>query len=276
MIYLSASYLLSHAGYVGKDERGCLKKHLEITVDGHKLSVEYRNCESDDLIVFIHGLGCSSKSFHKAWDFDRLANYSLLAFDLSGFGLSDKPVNYSYAMEDQAELCRKVLEQFRTKRVHIVAHSMGGTIGLLLAQKFLSHSFINVEGNLIAEDSGLISRNTIKVSEQDFVNHGFFNLCQLLADYRENCFDLANAMPEAFYRSAESLVEWSDSGKLLNLFEELTIPRLYVYGQDNVSMPILQKLNIQTTTEQIPNSGHFPMIDNSDAFYSVVADFVKC
>ncbi len=253
-----------------------MKNHLEITIDGHTLSVEHRNCQSDDLIVFIHGLGCSSKSFYKAWDFNRIANYSLLAFDLLGFGLSDKSANYSYALSDQADLCRKLLEQFQTKRVHIVAHSMGGTIGLLLAQKFHSHSFINVEGNLIAEDSRLISRNTIKVSEHDFVNHGFFNLCQLLADYKENCFDLANAMPEAFYRSAESLVEWSDSGKLLNLFEALTIPILYVYGQENVSMPILQKLNAQTKTVQIPNSGHFPMIDNSDAFYSIVADFVKC
>ncbi len=52
------------------------------------------------------------------------------------------------------------------------------------------------------------------------------------------------------------------------------MPKLYVYGQENGSMPILQKLSVQTKTVQIPNSGHFPMI--ADAFYSVVADFVQC
>ena len=242
--------------------------------NGYKLSVRHRKCQSDDLIVFIHGLGCSSKSFHKAWDFGRLADYSLLAFDLPGFGLSEKPVNYSYAMEDQAELCLSTLEQFGTKRVHIVAHSMGGAIGVLLTQKFVPHSFVNVEGNLIAEDCGLVSRNTIKINEQDFVNYGFFDLCKLTADYKENSFDLVNTMPEAFYRSAESLVQWSDSGKLSNIFDQLTVPKLYVYGQENASMPILQKLNVKTQTKQIPNSGHFPMIDNADAFYSAIADFI--
>ena len=253
-----------------------MKNLIETTVNGYKLSVQYRNCQSDDLIVFIHGLGCSSASFYKAWDFNRLANYSLLAFDLPGFGLSEKPEKYSYSMQDQADLCQKLLEQFRVKRVHMVAHSMGGAIGLLLVQKFLSHSFINVEGNLISEDCGLFSRNTIEISEQDFVKQGFFDLRQLTDGYKENCFDLVNTTPEAFYRSAKSLVQWSDSGKLLDIFNQLTVPALYVYGQDNASMPILQRLNVQTKTIQIPASGHFPMIENADAFYSVVADFIKC
>lgn len=243
-------------------------------VNGHKLSVQYRNCQSDDLIVFIHGLGCSSKSFHKAWDFSRLDNYSLFAFDLPGFGLSDKPINYSYELQDQADLCQKLLGQFPAKRVHLVAHSMGGAIGLLLTQKFVPHSFIDIEGNLIAEDAGWVSRNNTKMSEQDFVQHGFLDFCQLTADYKENCFDLVDTMPQAFYRSARSLVEWSDSGKLLKIFEQLNTPKLYVYGQDNVDMPILQRLNTQTKTKQIPASGHFPMVENADVFYSTIADFI--
>ena len=170
-------------------------------VDGSKVAVRYRPGQTDNLVVFIHGLAASSKSFSKAWDSSELKDISLLAFDLPGFGLSEAPSQYLYRLEDHAHVCELLLAQFPAKRVHIVAHSMGGTTGLILTRKFLPASFVNIEGNMIGADCKE-SRIIAATSESDFVKVGFDRLKQSWSGYPENCFDLINVKTEAIYRSA--------------------------------------------------------------------------
>jgi pimeloyl-ACP methyl ester carboxylesterase len=98
------------------------------------VAVQFRN-GIRELIVFIHGLGCSKDSFANVWDFADLKKYSLLTLDLVGYGYSSKPLDFSYDIAEQAEICHLVLNHFEFDAIHIVAHSMGGAVGLLLAEK---------------------------------------------------------------------------------------------------------------------------------------------
>ena len=74
--------------------------------------------------------------------------------------------------------------------------------------------------------------------------------------------------PIAIHRSAKSLVEESDSGKLLEQFNSLP-NKSYIYGDSE--REYLLPLFHQTNVKKIVQSGHFPMIDNPDAFYKVIA-----
>ncbi|MCP4023291.1 MAG: hypothetical protein GY729_15715 [Desulfobacteraceae bacterium] len=49
--------------------------------------------------------------------------------------------------------------------------------------------------------------------------------------------------PFALYRSAKSLVLWSDSDQLLGKFKGFTCKKSYFYGEDNQNMPILKELD---------------------------------
>jgi pimeloyl-ACP methyl ester carboxylesterase len=253
------------------------ESYKQVVVNGtiYDIAVRHRNADSDNLIFFIHGLGCSKDSFVEAWASPLLASFSLLTFDLPGFGMSIKPSQFSYRMEEQALICHALLKQFAATRVHFVAHSMGGAIGLLLTQNFKPASFINVEGNLIAADCGIISRDVQQLSELDFVEHGFAALTQSLARYPNNTFDLVNAKPEAFHRSAISLVEWSDSGSLLDLFLKLAVPKSYIFGEKNADLEVLQTIRNLVQAIKIPGSAHFPMVENSDGFNKALADFLN-
>ena len=246
-----------------------------------ELSTQLRD-GSRELIIFIHGLGCTKESFDNLWDFTGLfKGFSLLAFDLPGFGNSSRPEDFSYTMEDQAEVCKVLLDRFKPAKIHIVAHSMGGAVGLLLAEKIgeMVASFINVEGNLISEDCGPLSRKSISVSFEEFNAREFDELKSLVRMSRDKSSKLWLSWCEksdslAYYKTSRSLIEWSENGNLLKIFEKLKVNKAYLYGAKNSEMKIIDRLH---TIRKIPisHSGHFCMIDNPKEFYSTIAEILS-
>lgn len=243
------------------------------------ISATYSN-RGDELVLLIHGLGCTKDSFEQVVKYQELKKFSLLAYDLIGFGDSSKPQDFTYQLEEQAEIIHLLLEKLHPKKVHIVAHSMGGAIGLLLTEKIATKlvSFVNIEGNLIKEDCGLLSRKTISVSFKEFKNNLFEELITTMAGSKESGARLwakwaAKSDPVAFYRSAGSLVKWSDSGNLIKKFKALRVPKIYVYGAKNSQMKILSYLD-SISKIPISNSGHFVMTDNPREFCSMLTKFI--
>ena len=78
--------------------------------------------------------------------------------------------------------------------------------------------------------------------------------------------DLDCCLPRAFYKSCQSLVQWSDSGYLLNRFKALNCKKGYFYGDRNAGIEPLKKLENILRIE-IQDSGHMMMMDNPDDFY---------
>jgi pimeloyl-ACP methyl ester carboxylesterase len=254
----------------GKEKR----KTFEIGFQGKHFELAVRHRETDDeLILFLHGLGCTKESFDEAFAAAQLRNSHLLALDFVGYGDSSKPRVFSYTMEDQAHIIHLMLTRIDARKIHIVAHSMGGAIGLLLAENIPGEiaSFINIEGNLIAEDCGLVSRKTASMSFEEFSDRVFDKLrAKGPRPWREQSVKSDSL---AFYRSSVSLVEWSDGEKLLEIFEKLNTPKVYVYGDRNADMKIISRLE-ETRKISISNSGHFLMNDNPAEFYALVHEVV--
>ena len=241
----------------------------------YEVSTAFRK-RGGELLLLLHGLGCSKESFRDIWFRDEFSNYSIISLDFLGFGDSSKPDKFSYKMEDQASVCAEVLKEISSKQVHIVAHSMGGAIGLLLPSALLNSAltFANLEGNLISKDCGIVSRKTISVSFQKFENELLPDLRALSKSLGEERFFLDSALPLGFYKSAESLVRWSDSGDLLSRFKNLPCRKSYFYGERNADLDVLHRLN---TIEKvmIGRSGHFMMNDNPEEFYSRLRIFLS-
>ncbi len=241
----------------------------------YEVSTAFRK-RGGELLLLLHGLGCSKESFRDIWFRDEFSNYSIMSLDFLGFGDSSKPDKFSYRMEDQASVCAEVMKEISSKQVHIVAHSMGGAIGLLLPSALLNSAltFANLEGNLISEDCGIVSRKTISVSFQKFEKELLPDLRALSKSLGEGRFFLDSALPLGFYKSAESLVRWSDSGDLLSRFKNLRCRKSYFYGERNADLDVLHRLNTIEKVK-ISRSGHFMMNDNPEEFYSRLGIFLS-
>lgn len=228
-----------------------------------------------DLILFLHGLGCSKNNFHLAWQQPALSPYRLLAVDLPGFGRTPPPQHFGYSMEAYAELCAALIHQQRHYRLHLVAHSMAGAIALLLPDTILDQlcSFTSVEGNLIAEDCRLFSEKISALSYDEFRASYWPTLVTSQHHLPPEAMDLDSCSSTAIYHSARSLFRISQQPKLLQRFLALGDKAHYLYGAHHHSLPVLSRLPANRTTA-IAHCGHFPMQENPQAFYAAIADIV--
>jgi pimeloyl-ACP methyl ester carboxylesterase len=232
-----------------------------------------------ELIFFIHGLGCAKEHFDDAWSFERLNDYSMMALDLPGFGDSPGHESFSYDLLEHAEVCNKIIDSLPGFRVHVVGHSMGGAVGLLLSDMVRERleSFVNVEGNLISQ-AGDISRRNASVTFEEFQKKQLPGMILGTAISDEPGMKLWSACirksdKRGLYLSSRSLAGWSASGILLEKFMGLACKKIYLYGEANSFMKVLRMLE-GIPTACISKSGHFPMNDNPAEFYHTLADFL--
>ncbi|WP_138436050.1 alpha/beta fold hydrolase [Marinobacter shengliensis] len=106
--------------------------------DGH--AIFSRMAGKGSPLVLLHGFPTAS------WDWSRLwpmlaSGHQLLAVDMLGFGFSDKPRNYVYSIEDQADLIQGWIEGLGLDSVHLFAHDYGSSV----AQELLAR---DQEGSL--------------------------------------------------------------------------------------------------------------------------------
>jgi len=236
-----------------------------------RLAAWSRETGSEDLLLLVHGLGCSKSSFAQLWSRAEFRDWSLLAIDLPGFGRSPRPADYSYDLQQQAQVLAGLLDQRASRRVHLLAHSMGGTAALLLDARMLSRlaNLVLVEPRLVAESCGVASEAAL-VPEAGFEASFLEPFRRRVATDPRVSFDAGQADPAAFRRSAVSLMHWAGSGEMLGRFTGAPCPAWFVYGADNRHLTEVRALPPEQVV-MIEGAAHFPMQDNPDAFYGALS-----
>ena len=89
----------------------------------------------DPPVVLLHGFPTSSFDWRACADHLKQKR-RVVTFDFLGFGLSDKPQDYSYSLIEQADSVAVVLRELGVRRAHLVAHDMGTSVATeLLARR---------------------------------------------------------------------------------------------------------------------------------------------
>jgi pimeloyl-ACP methyl ester carboxylesterase len=70
-------------------------------------------------------------------------------------------------------------------------------------------------------------------------------------------------------------VDESDSGRLLDEFLALPVPRLFLYGEENKGLSYLPRLRAsEVRVREIPLSAHFIFYDNPVETFQAIGEFV--
>jgi pimeloyl-ACP methyl ester carboxylesterase len=106
-----------------------------ILVDGIRLAYRDLNPGASQTIVLLHGL---AETCHFFWEplLNEFQNeYRIIAFDLLGHGGSET-ARTGYESDHQAGLFVKALNDLGVQEFTLIAHSLGGTVGLCIALGF--------------------------------------------------------------------------------------------------------------------------------------------
>src|SRR5262245_34907734 len=118
-----------------------------------KLRVCHVDLGRGEPVLLIHGLGGSIESW--AHNIEELArNFRIIAVDLPGFGLSDKP-RMIYTIRLYREFITQFLKHMRLDRVSIVGSSLGGQVA---AEVAINHPSI-VKKLVLISPAGALPRS---------------------------------------------------------------------------------------------------------------------
>jgi len=101
--------------------------------------VFYKTSGAENLglpLVFIHGIGAGSSSFMWRKNFDELAkHFRVYAFDLLGFGFSDKPATAPYSADLYVELITDFIREVSGFPSNVVGSSLGAAYAIRVADE---------------------------------------------------------------------------------------------------------------------------------------------
>lgn len=105
-----------------------------VTVAGNGLRILESGLPGEHAVVLVHGWGASAYSFAEMIPRLAAAGQRVVALDLPGSGLSDKPVaEHHYTTRALADAVLGVVRSVGARTFTLVGHSMGGSIALDVA-----------------------------------------------------------------------------------------------------------------------------------------------
>ncbi|MBF8189204.1 alpha/beta fold hydrolase [Nonomuraea sp. K274] len=224
---------------------------------------------ADPARVYVHGLGATSAPYYAG-----VATHPLLPrrrsllIDLLGFGISDRPRDFTYTLEAHADALAEALRKAGVEGTAVIAHSMGGSVATVLAARHgeLVSNLILVDANLDPYPPAPVQpggSGIASYTEESFVSHGWKDVRDRVGPNWWSTMRLADL--RGLHRTAVSLAEGT-TPPMRDLLAALPIPRAYLYpegaapaGADGLRAAGVQVLGI-------PESGHNIMLDNPEAF----------
>ncbi|MDD5656162.1 MAG: alpha/beta hydrolase [Elusimicrobia bacterium] len=234
------------------------------------------------LVVLLHGLGASSRSFGPLIEElqDLRNRFDFVAPDFWGFGGTALPGSIGRAsIRAFAKQTLEIIAErdpARTRRVHLIGHSMGGAVAIeirRLAPSLGITSFANLEGNLQPEDC-TYSRKVREQGRERFRASGFEALKRDIRKLAEEgsppsrnwMEDLERTTADVFYDAAADLVKVS-SGLYID-YRDWRDRSVYVFGEETLRVSTgtyNRLLGDRRQVAVIPKAGHVMMIDRPRA-----------
>ncbi|MFF6910795.1 alpha/beta fold hydrolase [Streptomyces sp. NPDC012389] len=224
--------------------------------------------------VYVHGLGAMSAVYHAhVAAHPALSGRRSLFVDLPGHGISDRPADFGYTLEDHADALAAALDAAGVGGARVVGHSMGGSVSVVLAHRRpdLVSGLVLTEANLDPDLSPTAGSSSIAAyTEEQFVRGGgFAEILRRFGPTWAATMRLAN--PLALHRSATGLVRGTDP-TVRRMLMESAVDRSFI--QETLSGELPGAADLVASGVRViesPGAGHNVMFDRPDVLAAAVA-----
>ena len=244
-------------------------------VDGLKLRYrEWGTRRSDESsLLLIHGFGNSLQSFRELGPLLGETRH-VVAVDMIGYGLSDKPVDFDYHNGPQADFLIRAKSALALEHVVYLGHSLGGAVALQAAIKDpRTRGLILINPGIISTGVPKIVQVTLpplpRVSARLFANREFRSR-SLKGSYAnpervtEAVIDdvMLASKTVGYMTGTTSLMMQYREGEELALAPQIDVPTLIPWGAKDRNKPPdeadrLQSLIAGSKLIRFANAGHY-------------------
>ncbi len=275
-------------------------RHVEVL--GHRVFVREAGDADAPTLLLMHGFPTCSLDFREA--LPRLAErYRVVTHDHLGFGLSDKPVDYSYSLLEQAEVALALWRQLGVAEAHLLAHDMGTSVAteILARRERLGiplelRSLTLCNGSVYIDMAKLTATQKLllgplgptvgKAASQGFFGKrlrkivgdpGSLDDAEIEAQWAAVCYQDGNlrvpAIIKYIHERARFATRWHGA------LRRLDVPVHVLWGQkDPVAVPAIgDRLADEipgAALTRLPDLGHFPMAEAPAEWADAVRGFI--
>lgn len=273
------------------------KQHSQfVLVAGHRIALTRMGYGSS--VVLIHGIPTHKYLWRDVMPLLVAAGFEVMAFDLIGYGDSDKPVDLDLGIAAQARMLAMALAELGWTGGTVVGHDIGGGVAQLLAlnEPGLVRRLVLVD--TIAYDSfpepgiarlkepawdailGAPDFDLKKGLTKGFTR-GMVNVervtSEMIAAYERPFQNIEGRL--AYLRAARAL-RTEELSSRMDAVERLKIPTLIVWGSEDPFQPLrygdrLAKAMLNARLEVITGASHFLPEDAPEVLAQRIVQFAK-
>ncbi len=257
-------------------------------------------------ILLLHGLACD----HTTWEqvIDELAErYTVIAPDLLGHGLSDKP-RADYSLGGYANAMRDLLTVLGIDKVSVVGHSFGGGIAMQFAYQFPERTqrvMLVSSGGLGPEVTPMIKliqapgwfrvmgvltlpglRHVETFALRAAATHIDFGPLRKITRDLDEAADILDTWRSRRTRFAirhlvRTVIDWR--GQIVTMSDRAylseAMPLAVLWGADDLVIPVAHAANAlelapDVRVDVLAESGHFPHKDHPEEFVRLLDEFI--
>lgn len=254
--------------------------------------------QSKKTLLLIHGYPSSSWDWSKIWK--SLENdFNLVAIDMLGFGLSDKPVNITYSIAFQADLQEAILNHLSVSKFAILAHDYGDTVAQeMLARdsgkKNIEHAFL-LNGGLFPETHKALMIQKLMLSKFGFLIKFLIGKSAFIKSFNKVCarklsaVELDNIWELLNHNNGKGvlhmLINYMNERKVfrerwVGILNETQTPITLINGSSDPisgSNMVVRYKELVSSNRVYPldGVGHYPQLEAPDRVLEIISNFVS-
>ncbi|TBR22131.1 MAG: alpha/beta hydrolase [Candidatus Nitrosotenuis sp.] len=242
---------------------------------------------SDRVIVLLHGLGASAERWLHILPY-LTERYRVIAPDIIGFGLSDKPT-VDYTIEFFTEFLDEFINHISAKNpISIIGSSLGGRISI----EYVIQNAHNIEKMILVAPAGINEEPTealhsyIQAALHPTIEDAKKAFLMMAGNNRvveqDVISDFVNRMllPNSRLSFMSSLLGLKKSTLTKERLGKILIPTLIIWGKDDRVIPIKNATRFYTSIKnskhlEMKKCGHVPFVDEPELFSKLVLQFLS-
>ena len=243
----------------------------------NNLNISYQVAGEGDVIILLHGWGGEAASFQPVFKW-LSHSHKVYALDLPGFGNSQMPP-IPWDSSDYAQLVTAFLEKFDISKAHLIGHSFGGRISIILSAEHPE----KVDKLILVDSAGLTPKRTTKY---------YLRVAIAKAGKWIRCCGTPGARLANALSARLGSKDYQDAGemratlvKVVNQDLRSLLPRIFastllIWGEHDKDTPvgfgkIMEREIPDAGLVVLKEAGHFSYLDQFPQFCRIVASFLK-